>query len=115
MRRSYAARFDCDKYGSYAAKNGSERRGVELKLRGCRKVQRWLLSGLQTDGGFSDEAICAGLDVAANLKIAATSGGRANRPYQKLSTVAATSAALCKVTECFVGENKTGASRPKVN
>ena len=86
MRRSYAARFDCDKYGSYAAKNGSERRGVELKLRGCRKVQRWLLSGLQTDGGFSDEAICAGLDVAANLKIAATSGGRANRPYQKLST-----------------------------
>jgi hypothetical protein len=49
-------------------------------------VQRWLLSGLQTDGGFSDEAICAGLDVAANLKIAATSGGRANRPYQKLST-----------------------------
>ena len=30
------------------------------------------------------------------------------RPYQKLSTVAATSAALCKVTECFVGENKTG-------
>ena len=63
-----------------------ERRGVELKLRGCRKVQRWLLSGLQTDGGFSDAAICAGLDVAANLKIAATSGGRANRPYQKLST-----------------------------
>jgi hypothetical protein len=49
-------------------------------------VQRWLLSGLQTDGGFSDAAICAGLDVAANLKIAATSGGRANRPYQKLST-----------------------------
>jgi hypothetical protein len=49
-------------------------------------VQRWLLSGLQTDGGFSDVAICAGLDVAANLKIAATSGGRANRPYQKLST-----------------------------
>jgi hypothetical protein len=86
VRRSYAARFDCDKYGSYAAKNGSERRGVELKLRGCRKVQRWLLSGLQTDGGFSDAAICAGLDVAANLKIAATSGGRANRPYQKLST-----------------------------
>ncbi|MBR3778028.1 MAG: hypothetical protein IKL02_10615, partial [Kiritimatiellae bacterium] len=36
------------------------------------------------------------------------SQGRANRPYQKLSTVAATSAALCKVTECFVGENKTG-------
>ena len=49
--------------------------------------------GAQTgapNGGFSDEAICAGLDGAANLKIAASSGGRANRPYQKLSTVGRT-------------------------
>ena len=39
---------------------------------------------------FSDEAICAGLDGAANLKIAAPSGGRANRPYQNVRTVART-------------------------
>ena len=32
---------------------------------------------------FSDEAICAGLVGAANLKIAAPTGGRGNRPYQK--------------------------------
>ena len=32
---------------------------------------------------FSDEAICAGLVGAANLKIAASTGGRGNRPYQK--------------------------------
>ena len=50
-------------------------------------MQIWLLSGPARSGGFSDEAICAGLDGAANLKIAASSGGRANRPYQKLSTV----------------------------
>ena len=32
---------------------------------------------------FSDETICAGLVCAANLKIAAPTGGRGNRPYQK--------------------------------
>ena len=32
---------------------------------------------------FSDEAISAGLVGAANLKIAAPTGGRGNRPYQK--------------------------------
>ena len=41
---------------------------------------------------FSDEAICDGLDGAANLKIAAPSGGRANRPYQNVRTVARTEA-----------------------
>ena len=35
------------------------------------------------NGTFSDEAICAGLVGAANLKIAAPTGGRGNRPYQK--------------------------------
>jgi hypothetical protein len=30
---------------------------------------------------FENETICAGLDGAANLKIAASSGGRANRPF----------------------------------
>ena len=35
------------------------------------------------NGTFSDEAICAGLVGAANLKIAASTGGRGNRPYQK--------------------------------
>ena len=39
---------------------------------------------------FSDAAICAGLDDAANLKIAAPSRGRANRPYQNVRTVART-------------------------
>ncbi|MBR2941392.1 MAG: hypothetical protein IKC14_08815, partial [Kiritimatiellae bacterium] len=32
---------------------------------------------------FSDEAICAGLVGAANLNIAAPTGGRGNRPYKK--------------------------------
>ena len=35
------------------------------------------------NGTFSDEAICAGLVGAANLKIAAPTGGHGNRPYQK--------------------------------
>ena len=39
------------------------------------------------NGTFSDEAICAGLVGAANLKIAASTGGRGNRPYQKVSYV----------------------------
>ena len=56
-------------------------------------MQIWLLSGPARSGGFSDEAICAGLDGAANLKIAASSGGRANRPYQNVRTVALTEAA----------------------
>ena len=59
-------------------------------------------------GRFSDVAICAGLRPEDVLVYVEWLQGRANRPYQKLSTVAATSAALCKVTECFVGENKTG-------
>ena len=75
------------------AKNGGEIFAAITYAERCRKVQIWLLSGPARSGGFSDEAICAGLDGAANLKIAASSGGRANRPYQKLSTVAATSAA----------------------
>jgi hypothetical protein len=62
----------------------------------------------QPSGSFSDVAICAGLRPEDVLVYVERSQGRANRPYQKLSTVAATSAALCKVTECFVGENKTG-------
>ena len=35
------------------------------------------------NGTFSDEAIFAGLVGAANLEIAASTGGRGNRPYQK--------------------------------
>jgi hypothetical protein len=53
-------------------------------------------------------AICAGLQPEDVLVYVEWLQGRANRPYQKVSTVAATSAALCKVTECFVDENKTG-------
>jgi hypothetical protein len=49
--------------------------------------------GRKRNTAFSDEAICAGLDGAANLKIAAPSGGRANRPYQNVRTVALTEAA----------------------
>ena len=70
------------------AKNGGEIFAAITYAERCRKVQIWLLSGPARSGGFSDEAICAGLDGAANLKIAASSGGRANRPYQKLSTIA---------------------------
>ena len=70
------------------AKNGGEIFAAITYAERCRKVQIWLLSGPARSGGFSDEAICAGLDGAANLKIAASSGGRANRPDQKLSTVA---------------------------
>ena len=43
-------------------------------------------------------AICAGLRPEDVLVYVEGSQGRANRPYQKLSTVAATSAAICKVT-----------------
>jgi hypothetical protein len=70
------------------AKNGGEIFAAITYAERCRKVQIWSRFAPQPNGGFSDEAICAGLDGAANLKIAASSGGRANRPYQKLSTVA---------------------------
>ena len=52
----------------------------------------------QPSGRFSDVAICAGLRPEDVLVYVEWSQGRANRPYQKQSTVAATSAALCKVT-----------------
>ena len=52
----------------------------------------------QPSGSFSDVAICAGLRPEDVLVYVERSQGRANRPYQKLSTVAATSAAICKVT-----------------
>ena len=64
------------------AKNGGEIFAAITYAERCRKVQIWSRFAPQPNGDFSDEAICAGLDGAANLKIAASSGGRANRPYQ---------------------------------
>ena len=72
------------------AKNGGEIFAAITYAERCRKVQIWSRFAPQPNGGFSDEAICAGLDGAANLKIAAPSGGRANRPYQNVRTVART-------------------------
>ena len=52
--------------------------------------------GRQPNGCFLDEAIYAGLRPADVLVYVKRSQGRANRPYQKRSTVAAKSAAFCK-------------------
>jgi hypothetical protein len=79
--------------GGFSAQSGSERRAKRRNVERCRKCQARLWFGPQPSGDLSDEAICAGLDGAANLMIAAPSGGRANRPYQRLSTVALTEAA----------------------
>ena len=52
--------------------------------------------GRQPNGCFLDEAIYAGLRPADVLVYVKWSQGRANRPYQKRSTVAAKSATFCK-------------------
>ena len=69
--------------GGFSAQSGSERRAQRRNVERCRKCQARLWFGPQPSGGLSDEAICAGLVGAANLKIAAPTGGRGNRPYQK--------------------------------
>ena len=76
--------------GGFAMQSGSERRAKRRNVERCRKCQARLWFGPKPSGGLSDEAICAGLVGAANLKIAAPSGGRANRPYQNVRTVART-------------------------
>jgi hypothetical protein len=50
--------------------------------------------GRQPNACFLDAAICAGLRPADVLVYVKRSQGRANRPYQKRSTVAAKSAAV---------------------
>ena len=52
--------------------------------------------GRQPNACFLDEAIYAGLRPADVLVYVKRSQGRANRPYQKRSTVAAKSATFCK-------------------
>ena len=64
----------------------------------------------QPNGCFLDEAIYAGLRPADVLVYVKRSQGRANRPYQKRSTVAANSAAFCKSHTGYHGDKKNDSS-----
>ena len=76
--------------GGFAAYKRERAKSVKAQCLAMSKMPSAASVRVARNTAFSDEAICAGLDGAANLKIAAPSGGRANRPYQNVRTVART-------------------------